>query len=227
MKKHRRFLLVLLCCLLAWTSVSSIFTASTVQAATSSKTGLKRFTRQVTVNGKTFNKNIYYYVKKNGTRAKKEWVTIKGNKYYFDYKGYAITAPISKTRNQNISIVNQKIGNHFYGFDQKGRMLKGLYVVTDITNPTKSVFAFYNTKTGIWDKTISKNFNNASKYESNSAALKKLLKSFKPVNTRKTATCYHKMPGGTDIILTYQNFIVNYTRDKAGKKEIVLGIQSR
>ena len=229
MKKLKKILIVLLC--LVMFQIPETAVTGLVSAQAAANPGLRGYTKTVTVNGKQYKKKMYYYVNADGTRVKSSWKNVGKYRYYFDSKGYAVTAYVPTDKavrlGQTIGIVNQKIKSKFYGFDQFGHMLKGIYAVADIENPTKTSFAVYDTQSGVYDYNLSKKLRNASVSEKDSKTLRNLLKAEKIIKTKEGYSCYPKMPDGTDLIVTYDHYVVNYCKDKTGTKEVVLGVTSR
>lgn len=211
MKKLKKLLIIILCLMMIQVPETSITGPSVVSAATV-KSGLTK------INGK-----YYYY--KNGKKIKNKWKTIKTTvngktvsyRYYFGSNGAAYAA--KKRAGVTYCFAVKTINGKKYGFDTQGHMLKGIYV------SSKEKFYVFNAKTGVYNATRSAKFNKAAKYKKSAATLRKLLKAQTPVKTQTSSSCFYT--GGTDIVITYDHYVVNYCRNKTGKKEIFLAVYSR
>ncbi len=158
---------------------------------------------------------IYYY--QNGKKVKNCWKTVKGHRYYFAKNGAAVQAP--KLENKSKNIIGKKIKGNWYGFDQKGRMVKnGIYA--SFENAEAKLFVF--TKSGKADIAKTQRLRKATGYEVNASAARAILG--KPKKTKESSSCYKD--GGTDLLLTYPNILVSLYRGWDGK-EIVLFAEPR
>lgn len=199
MDRFKKNFRIIFCALLAAVILISGFPVQKVMAA--QKEGL--------VYSKTEGK---YYFYKNGKKVKKAWKTVDGNRYYFSKNGDACAAEKIPGINYNICV--KKIDGKFYGFDNKGRMVKGLYCTME------RKLHYFSTKTGVYSSSASKKYREAAIYEKDAAAIKKLLG--KPKKITKMESCYSS--GGMDYILNYKKYeLTIFHNDKTGK-ETVLGI---
>lgn len=215
MKKWKKILVMVLCLMMVQVPAVSLTAPETVQAATV-KNGLKK------ENGK-----YYYY--KQGKKLKNTWRTVPtkvGTKkynyrYYFGKTGAAYAA--SPTYNKfTYNVVIKTIGGKKYGFDTKGRMVKGYYV-----NGTTYKFYAFNTKTGVYDPKRTAALQKASVPVKGKFVDARTLRKYigKPLKQKVYGTsCY--IPGGKDIELTYKYYIVSLGRYPNGK-EIVYGVTPR
>lgn len=175
--------------------------------------------------GLKYENGKYYYYEK-GSKVKSGWRTVttkdsKGkkvsNRYYFGKDGAAYAG--KKRSGVAYCFTVKKIGTKSYGFDYKGRMLKGIYV------SAQEKFYVFDSKTGVYNAAQSSKLNKAAVYNKSSKTLRSLLKSRKPVKTETSSSCF--FVGGKDIVITYDHYIINYSRNKAGTKEIFLAAYSR
>lgn len=212
MKRLKKVLVMILCLLMIQIPSTAVSQPCSVQAA-AVKSGLKY------ENGK-----YYYY--QNGSKIKSKWKTVttkdsKGKKvsyrYYFGKDGAAYAG--KKRSGVTYCFTVKKIGTKSYGFDYKGRMLKGIYV----SNQEK--FYVFDSKTGVYNAAQSSKLNKAAVYNKSSETLRSLLKSRKPVKTESSSSCFFQ--GGKDIVITYDHYIINYSRNKAGTKEVFIAAYSR
>ena len=209
MKKCKKILILVLCLLMVQIPVLTVSPAETVQAATV-KSGLKK------------EKGKYYYYEK-GKKVQNTWKTIKTKengktvscRYYFGKNGAAYAAGKSYGK-YNVAV--KKIKGVQYGFDTRGRLVKGIYVSGD----NMKFYAF--TKKGVYDSKKSSALRKAAKYGADAAALRKLLG--KPLKETTSDSCM-TIPGTdialTDVILTYNTFTVSLGRYPDGTKEMIYG----
>lgn len=203
MKKLRSRLLFVFCMLLAVGTLFCAYPAQKVLAAQK--------------NGLTYSKTEgQYFFYEKGKKVKNDWrTTDSGYKYYFDKHGTAYAAENMFGTKHNIVV--KKINKKYYGFDNKGRMVKGLYV------SDAGKFYYFNTKTGVYSSATSKKYRTASGYMKNAAALRKLLG--KPVKTRTSDSCFTPNgKTGKDVILTYKRYTVSLFKDNKTGKEYCLSV---
>ncbi|MDD7218459.1 MAG: hypothetical protein PUI16_00440 [Clostridia bacterium] len=209
MKKCSKILMLVFCLLMVQIPIITVASGETVQAATA-KSGLKK------------EKGKYYYYEK-GKKVKNTWKTIKTRengktvsfRYYFGKDGAAYAAGASFGK---YNVIVKKIKGVYYGFDTKGRLVKGIYVNGD----NLKFYAF--TKKGVYDSKKSSALRKAAQYGADGAALRKLLG--KPLKEKTSDSCM-TVPGTdialTDVILTYNTFTVSLGRYPDGSKEMVYG----
>lgn len=171
--------------------------------------------KKVKKNGLKYEKGNYYYYR-NGVKVKKKWVTIKGYRYYFGAGGAAYRGK----KNYGVNEYKvAKIGKYYYGFDLKGRMLRGTYVI-------KEKFYVFTSKNGQMNRTTSAKLRAACKYGADTGVLKRLLKNIgqKPVSSNTSAGCYGD--GGEDVVYAYKNFRLSAHKNGDGT-EIFFGVSTR
>lgn len=208
MKKLKRFLAVLLCLVLVQAPVQLVSQTTEVQAAT----GSPKFYYDKE-DGK------YYYQDADGTLVKKAWRTVKktGAKYYFGSDGAAYAA--EKFDDSNYNIVVKKIGSRKYGFDNKGRMVKGLWV------DMRGNCYYFSPKTGALATATTAKYQKAAKEGVNPATLRKMLdKLEKPKKISKFDSCYR--PNGNGIKVIYRHYYLEIFRYNTGK-QVVAGFWPR
>lgn len=205
--KHAKMTACILAAALCLSVPTSGLAASSSKTTTAKKTVKKGLKKE---NGK-----YYYY--KNGKKVKNKWVTIKSGKtkykYYFGKNGAAYMG--KKEYGVSVPAV-KKIGKYYYGFDTRGRMIKGTYYIN-------GKFYTFSSSTGKMSSTNTKKLRSASKYRANYATLKKLLSKLgvKPKKTEYFGySCYGD---GEDGLVTYKNFKVSVFKNTKGKV-IVLGV---
>ncbi len=197
MRKCKRILLLLLLCL-GFSQMASMPGIGPAMAKAAAKEGLK------TEKGK-----IYFYVK--GKKIKNKWKTVGKDKYYFDKTGAAITG---KKSGSIVIPKVYKISGKSYGFDNKGRMVKGLYVIKD-------EFYMFSTKDGAYKSSTTKKLRAAAKTGQKTTTLLALLKKLvgDPLSREDYPdSCYGD---GKDSVLYYSGFMVQLFTDKKGKTTIV------
>ncbi|MDD7219151.1 MAG: hypothetical protein PUI16_04060 [Clostridia bacterium] len=206
MKKIKRILAVILCMVLLQVPAATMTAPVTVQAATSCKL-------------KTEKGKLYCY--ENGKKVCNDWRTVGKYRYYFTKDGCAYKADSSMSSH---NVVVKKIDKKYYGFDVKGRMVKGARIA--INSSYIPTFYYFSKKTGAYDKTTTAKYRKAAKPYQNAAELKKLLG--KPVKTvvNKGTSCF--MDGnGKDVQYIYEHFMVNVFRQNGSKKEIIESVMLR
>lgn len=171
-------------------------------------------------------KGKYYYYYK-GKKLVNKWktvtITVNDKKYSYQYYFGSDGAAYAGTVKDGMKFYAvKKIKNYYYGFDEKGHMLKGLQYINGKNYTGK--FYMFNSKTGVYDRKVSLQVNKAAGYKKPASTLQKLLNKYagKPKKTEKNTSCYGD---GWDISCYYNNFIVGYYRSAEGK-EIVMGIAS-
>lgn len=206
MKRLKRLLAFILCLLL----VQTVFTPAVQE--------VKAATAQGLVYSKTSGK--YYYYDEDGKKVTNDWRTAQnGQRYYFGKTGAAYAAEVLPGYKYNIAV--KKINGKYYGFDNKGRMVKGLYIKPNENG--EGIPYFFSKKTGIYSSSVTAKYRKAVKYMTNASAIRNLLG--KPKKTEKSSSCM--MINATDLLLIYSHYEVSLVRDNATKKEIVLGIYPR
>lgn len=213
----KRLLIFILCLILAQGGSVYFGTAENVQAAT--KKGLKK------------EGNYYYYYVKN-KRVKKKWKTVKTTsngkkisyKYYFGSNGRAYAARnLKKSEGYNKNVVLKKIGKYYYGFDNKGHMVKsGYYNDPRKFDSNGDTMTYYFDKKGHYNAKKSKAIRKAGAYGRNAKTLRKILG--KPKKTKKLNSCFGEP--GDDYQLYYTNIYVTIHRYPSGR-EMVFGIFPR
>lgn len=213
MKKCKKILMLVLCLLMVQVPVLTVPHTETVQAATVKK-GLQK------------EKGKYYYYK-NGKKAQNTWKTIKikengktvSYRYYFGKNGAAYAAGKSTGK---YNVVVKKIKGVQYGFDTRGRLVKGVYV----NGGNLRFYAF--TKKGVYDAKKTSALRKAAQNGADASALRALLG--KPIKETTMDSCM-TIPGTDipliDVILTYSTFTVSVGRYPDGSKEIVYGVIPR
>ncbi|MDC7286758.1 hypothetical protein NXH76_02990 [Blautia schinkii] len=211
----KKFIILLLCVILAQGVITVPFMAEKVQAATVKK-GLKK-------------EGNYYYFYANNKKVTNTWKTIKTTsngktvsyKYYFGSNGRAYAAKdLKKSMKYNKNVVLKKIGNYYYGFDRLGHMVKSGYY----NNPMKydsngDSYTYYFDKNGRCNSAKSKAIRKAGAYQADAAAIRKILG--KPKKEIKLNSCYGEP--GDDYRLNYANIYVTIHR-YPDKREMVFGI---
>ena len=181
--KRRRFLIVLLVCLLC------AGMAAAVPVSAAAKTYKNKLVK-VKIKGSSPKDYNYYFYKKNGKKLKKAWKTIKvkgkKRKFYFGKNGKAYKAKKVKSFKYNVAV--KKIKSVKYGFGTDAYLLKGLYVGPGFNNSGK---IYYFNQKGILDEDVSSEIKDAAKTESDSAELRKLLSRYagKPKKVSTTNAC--------------------------------------
>ncbi len=197
MRKCKRILLLLLLCL-GFSQMAAMPGIGPATAKAAAKEGLK------TEKGK-----IYFYVK--GKKIKNKWKTVGEDKYYFDKTGAAITG---KKSGSIVIPKVYKISGKSYGFDNKGRMVKGLYVIND-------EFYLFSSRDGAYKSSTTKQLRAAAKTGQKTTTLLALLKKLvgDPLSREDYPdSCYGD---GKDSVLYYSGFMVQLFTDKKGKTTIV------
>lgn len=205
----------MLCMVLAQSAFTYSGTVEQVQAATVKK-GLKK------------EGSYYYYYSKN-KKVKKTWKTVKttsnGKKvsyrYYFGSNGRAYAAKnLKKSDGYTKNIVLKKIGKYYYGFDNKGRMVKSGYYNNPLKfNSQGDSKTYYIDKKGRYNAAKSKAICKAGAYGANAASLRKILGT--PKKVKKLNSCFGEP--GDDYQLNYANVYVTIHRYPDGR-EMVFGI---
>ena len=152
-----------------------------------------------------------YYFYRNGKKQKNIWKTIKkGNKKYRYYFGKNGAAYAGKVKNSRMVPSVRSIKGAKYAFDQKGRMLKGIYAVNMKFYCFASNGKLDPKKTGLLRK--------ASVYEADGSVLRTLLEQcgLKPEKVQDFGFSCHG--AGTDITYTYANFSFIVYQEPSGKQ---------
>ncbi len=201
MKKWKRlFLLLFLCLTVSQTASLPGLAPATVKAA--AKEGLK------SEKGK-----YYFYVA--GKKIKNKWRTIvEGTteyRYYFDKTGTAVTG---RKSGGIVTPKVYKIKGKSYGFDNKGHMVKGLYVID-------GEFYLFGSADGAYKPAVTKKLRAAAKEGQRSSRLVSLLKAQvgNPISREDFPdSCYGD---GKDGVLYYPGFMVQLFTDRKGKTTVV------
>lgn len=211
----RKFILVMLCMVLAQGIFAYSGTATEVQAA-KAKTGLQK------------EGSYYYYYSKN-KKVKNTWKTVKTTsngkkvsyKYYFGSNGRAYAAKnLKKSDGYTKNIVLKKIGKYYYGFDSKGRMVKSGYYNNPLNmDKNGDSMTYYIDKNGRYNAAKSKAIRKAGAYGADAAGVRKILG--KPKKEIKLNSCFGEP--GDDYQLNYANIYVTIHRYPDGR-EMVFGI---
>ena len=202
MKKLKKVIALVLC--LLFVQAAWLPAAQKVEAGECKKNGL--------VCSSTTGKCYYY---KNDVKQTNCWKTINNKRYYFGKNGAAYAA--EKTEGVNYNIVLKKINGKYYGFNNKGQMVKnGLYA------DNYGKVYYFNAK-GTYCPEATKRYRAASKYQAYASRIRSLMGKAK--KTKYYDSCYQL--DGKDVVLTYNYVTLNLFRDNASKKEIVLGIYPR
>lgn len=208
MKRWKKILALLLCLCFVQAPLASVSMPIVAEAA--AKSGLKK------ESGK-----YYYY--SAGKKIKNKWKTIKSTengktvkyRYYFGSNGAAYAGRVI---GDGILVPTvKKISGKYYGFDQYGHMLKGLYV-------KNGKFYVFDSNTGVCDQTLSRKLRAAAKEGTQSSTLISLLKKQvgKPIKKQTgLASCYGD---GTDQIYSYSGFDVQLFKDRKTKKVTVVSV---
>ncbi len=200
MKRIKKGLLMLTfaLCLLGLSSQ-----AVTCSAASSKKNGLVK------------EKGKYYYYQK-GKKVTNKWKTIttKGKKYtyYFGKNGAAYAGTVK----DGIAIpAVKKVGRATYGFDKKGRRLKGIQVI-------KEKFYVFSSN-GKLNEGKSKKLRQATLYNKDAAKLIKLLKKYggKLKKTEYFSGGCYRPDQGKDGSMTWDTFELSIFRYNSGKIELL------
>lgn len=165
-----------------------------------------------------------YYIE-NGKALVSSWITVKEKKgsfkYYFGSNGKAYKADsISGMRTTKVKI--KTVDGKKYGFDENGHNAVGLW-------STGSKLAFFNKKTGVYDKKKSQKYQKLVKSGKTSAKMaKNIKKTFgKPKKIKTTASCnpFDIKAGGTITTSTlkryigynyvYKNIVISMTKNKS------------
>lgn len=218
MKKLKKTLAALLCLVMILAPVQ-IFAETTEAPAVKQEVRLNK------------NNGRYYYYE-NGKRVTKRnvWVKIKSGAskgvYYFQKNGTACAA--EKLPGMNYNIRNQKIGKYYYGFDNKGRRVTGLWYKADGT-------AYYFNSNGTCNSTVSRKYralsprmNPVMEQKSVSNARKLLDKLGRPRAIKSNGdSCVLESGLGTDYIAVYAHYELQYTKYNKTGKTFVTGIWPR
>ncbi len=191
----RIFLLLLLC--LSFTQTAALPGVGTIEAK-AAKEGLR------SEKGK-------YCFYTNGKKLRNKWKTIDGEKYYFDKTGAAVAG---KKTGGIVRPRMHKIKGKFYGFDNKGRMVQGLYVID-------GQFYLFAPKTGAYQSSATNKLRAAAKEGEKAGVLLSLLKKQvgDPISREDYPdSCYGD---GKDSVLFYSGFMVQLFTDKKGKTTVV------
>lgn len=211
----KKLMIFMLCLVLAQSVFTYFDKADHVQAATV-KNGLKK------------EGSYYYYYNKN-KKVTNAWKTVKvtangktvSYKYYFGSNGRAYAAKdLKKSDNYTKNVVVKKIGSYYYGFDNKGRMVKSGYYNDPLKlDANGDSYTYYFDKNGRYNAAKSKAIRKAGAYGANAASLRKILG--KPKATKKLNSCFGEP--GDDYQLNYANIYVTLHRYPDGR-EMVFGI---
>ncbi len=160
-------------------------------------------------------KNYYYYVK--GKKVKNVWktVTVKNvkYKYYFGKKGAAYKAPKDTYTNNNMVV--KKINGKYYGFNNVGRMVTGVW-------SSDAGKVYYFSSKGVYNETKSKNIRTAIK-KNNVADTIKALGKVKKKN--ESNSCLQQ--NSTDIVYTYEHVTLTVIRDNTTGIETIYEVCPR
>ena len=212
--KRRRFLIVLLVCLLC------AGMAAAVPVSAAAKTYKNKLVK-VKIKGSSPKDYNYYFYKKNGKKLKKAWKTIKvkgkKQKFYFGKNGKAYKAKKVKSFKYNVAV--KKIKSVKYGFGTDAYLLKGLYVGPGFNNSGK---IYYFSQKGVLDQDVSSEIKAAAKTYSDSAELRKLLARYagnpKKVTTTNACTLVNGVEPKHMSVETYSTFEVQYLMMPDGKE---------
>lgn len=199
-KRIWKIVLFIICCVFLQTTAAHAVQSVKVEAAV--KSGLVK-------SGKK------YYFYQAGKKVVNRGKTIDGHKYYFGKDGAAYAALKAKGMSDNI--VAKKVNGKVYGFDVKGRMVKGIYCTED-----GKLYCF-NAKNGKYKKAATKKYQKALKYLANAATIRKYLG--EPLKTTESSSCFRD--GGTDLLLTYEHICLSLYRNDTTGEELVLGVFPR
>lgn len=154
-------------------------------------------------------KNYYYYVK--GKKVKNVWktVTVKNvkYKYYFGKTGAAYKAPKDIYTNNNMVV--KKISGKYYGFDNAGRMVTGVWA-------TDTGKVYYFSAKGVYNADKTKAIRKVIAKNDVKGTIKALGKWKKHTESN---SCMR--PNSTDVVYDYDHVTLTIIRDnKTGKEEI-------
>lgn len=214
MRKLKKFLIVMICLLLAAAPVVSVSAPVSVQAAATQKTQLKK------IKGN-------YYAYEKGKKICNKWRTIKVGKnsyrYYFGKTGAAYKADTANYGKHGVLV--KKIGSSYYGFDYLGHMVTGLRGGKTSMYGAPQVY-YFNSK-GVYDKARTAKYRKASKMNAKAATIKKLLGKYQK-RTTSSPSCF--LDGnGVDVTYTYAHLELNVFRPKgkSSSAEIVESLMFR
>lgn len=207
-KKWRRILALVLC--LAMVQVPALPFDGAIVAEAAVKTGLYK------------EGNKYYFYSKVGNRVRNKWKTVNAvvggetvrYRYYFGSNGAAYKGKVS---GGIMKPAIKKIKGQYYGFDQFGRMLRGIYVKDQI-------FYAFRTDTGVLDTALTLALRSAAKEGAKFSDLTKLIKRQGVVLLKKQSgldSCYGD---GTDVICSYPGFDVQGFKSRTTKQKTVVNV---
>lgn len=169
------------------------------------------------IGSKYYGFDIYGRMIKNSFRTVK--VKKKGKtsvyRYYFGSNGAAYAGKMISGTNE---IAVKKVGKKYYGFSADGKMARGNWVKGN------KLYAFHP-KTGVYDAAKTKKLRKAAGYEKDASSLRALLG--RPKKSKAVEGCYRPASVGSEVILYYDNFMVDIFRYSATGKEIVIGVMGR
>lgn len=209
-KEIKKVLVFLLCMVMVQGICSLAAPAARAEAATVKKGLVKE--------GK------YYYYYQNNKKVKNTWKTVRSARYYFGSNGRAYAAPdMTKTDNYKQNIVVKKIGKYYYGFDNKGRMVKSGYY----NNPQKldsngDSMTYYFDRNGRYQAAKSKAVRKAGAYGKDAVSVRRLLG--KPKSIEKLNSCFGEPGDDYQWNYTHIYVTVHIYPDETG---IVFGIFPR
>ena len=208
MKKWKRILALLFC--LCFAQALPVFLSAPLMVQAAEKSGLQK------ENGK-----YYYY--SGGKKVKNKWESTKEMtaggqtvtyRYYFGSNGAAYAG---KRSGDIMTPAVKKISRKYYGFDELGRMLTGLYV-------KNGLFYYFDPDSGVFDKAKSAQLRSASKEGEKYAPLIQLLRELVGSPKKKQTgldSCYGD---GTDQVYSYDGFDVALFKDRKTEKITVVSI---
>lgn len=184
-----------------------------------------------------YKENEIYFFGSNGAAYKNKWRKVTDKEgtfyYYFAKNGRAYIAP--EVRGESISFIRKKIGQAYYGFDNKGHRIYGTYV-----SPDRKIYCFDKKNKGKY---------NSNKTKAMRAAVKKyyrikpnaegtdckevyeeMLRVFgNPVEVRRESSClpWNDTDSFTDVTLSYDTFEILMIYDDQTEQYYLYDVYSR